>query len=519
MKTKLLFVILVLAGSSFQHLFGSDSIAAGNVSGHWLHANSPYKIYGNITVPFDSTLQIDSGVVVVFQGHYQMEIQGCILATGTSSSPVTFTAATTWWGIRFIGIPPTQDSSLLIHCRLEKGFANGTYTYANGGALYIYYTSKLRISYCTIAGNTAHNYGGAIYLDHCAPVISENSITGNNAESYYGGGIYCNFAAPRITGNTLSNNGGSIECQNSSPFIFGNIISYNSMGGIGCKSSSPSIVNNTIAYNSRGVHCNLSAPYITGNDFHHNSANYGAGIRCEFTSNPHITNNTFAYNTASVYGGAMQCDQSSSPVIKNTIFWGNTASSGGDQVSLDVSSHPAFYNCDMQGGSAMIYYFEAPNTFTGTYVDNINADPGFTDPTYSDYSLKPGSPCIDKGTLDTTGLKLPAADKRGGQRVCNGRVDIGADEECTVTGIRECSAGGSGVFIYPNPASDQVTVELAETQLSCRVTIFNATGREILKRELTGQKNVLNISGLPAGVYFLQLTSESETRVSRLFKY
>ncbi|MBS3742479.1 MAG: T9SS type A sorting domain-containing protein [Candidatus Cloacimonetes bacterium] len=42
--------------------------------------------------------------------------------------------------------------------------------------------------------------------------------------------------------------------------------------------------------------------------------------------------------------------------------------------------------------------------------------------------MSEGSPCIDAGTPDTTGLNLPATDLAGNPRIYNGRVDIGAYE-------------------------------------------------------------------------------------------
>ncbi len=44
------------------------------------------------------------------------------------------------------------------------------------------------------------------------------------------------------------------------------------------------------------------------------------------------------------------------------------------------------------------------------------------------YELSPGSPCIDAGTADTTGLFLPATDLAGNPRVYGRRIDIGAYE-------------------------------------------------------------------------------------------
>ena len=63
---------------------------------------------------------------------------------------------------------------------------------------------------------------------------------------------------------------------------------------------------------------------------------------------------------------------------------------------------------------------------------NLSTDPFFVDctdnPLVHDLSLLPGSPAIDMGTIDTTGLHLPETDLAGNLRVWNDRIDIGAYE-------------------------------------------------------------------------------------------
>ena len=51
-------------------------IPAGDVSGTWTKANSPYNINGEITIPNDSTLTIEPGVEVVFTGTLQIQCKG-----------------------------------------------------------------------------------------------------------------------------------------------------------------------------------------------------------------------------------------------------------------------------------------------------------------------------------------------------------------------------------------------------------------------------------------------------------
>ena len=81
--------ILVLMILCSLHLKSQTSIAAGNVSGNWTLVGSPYLIQGHIIIPTDSTLFIQPGVVVAFQGHYKFNILGNIQAIGTPVDSIT----------------------------------------------------------------------------------------------------------------------------------------------------------------------------------------------------------------------------------------------------------------------------------------------------------------------------------------------------------------------------------------------------------------------------------------------
>jgi len=84
-----LILILLLSTTNF----GADStiVEGGNVSGLWTAGDSPYLIFGNITIPVDSTLIIEPGVTVEFQGHYALEVQGRLLAVGTENDTINIT--------------------------------------------------------------------------------------------------------------------------------------------------------------------------------------------------------------------------------------------------------------------------------------------------------------------------------------------------------------------------------------------------------------------------------------------
>lgn len=136
------------------------------------------------------------------------------------------------------------------------------------------------------------------------PWIKENEIRQCN-----GYGIFCNgFGADAwIIGNKISgNSGGGIRCQNSSPTISNNYITYNQhygiyvAGAIGTPAE-PTIDDNVIAYTTnaashgQGISVNFYAePRIIANDIYLNNV----GIEIDPPSQPSIIGNNINYNHA-----------------------------------------------------------------------------------------------------------------------------------------------------------------------------------------------------------------------------
>jgi len=482
---KIFFLAIVIFSLIALTTIAQTNVTGGTVSGTWTLAHSPYNIQGSIQIPNDSTLTIEPGVIVNFQGAYKLNVQGRLLAIGTATDTIIFKSSDTnncWRGIRFNSTPFANDSTEIIFCKFQYSKASGSSPDDCGGALYFYNFSKAIICNCCILNCSANRYGGGICCISCSPTVS-NNIFLNNSANFAGGGIYCdnsspiiynnlfsknsvypywggggiycnNYSNPSITHNTIlnnmGNNGGGIYCNYSSPNISNNTISNNtawywgSGGGICCDNSSPTIINNIISNNTvngfggGGIYCsNQSNLIISNNIISNNTASSVGGGICCINCSPTISNNTISNNYSTNNGGALYCDQGSVPIFRNCILWGNTANTSGAQVFLnDEASDPNFYYCDVQGGMAA---FELNgNIYSGAYQNNLNSDPKFVSPsagsgiTYNglaaNWSLQIASPCIDAGTTDTTGSNLPIVDLASNPRVTVCRIDMGAYE-------------------------------------------------------------------------------------------
>ena len=82
--------------------------------------------------------------------------------------------------------------------------------------------------------------------------------------------------------------------------------------------------------------------------------------------------------------------------------------------------------------------------------------------------------------------------------------------------LREDNSIGFGehneitISLYPNPATDVVSVELVDfsTGSSVQLTVTDMMGREILKLELFNKRETIDVSGWPSGIYVVKGTDE-----------
>jgi len=214
-------------------------IPGGSVSGTWTASGSPYLIEGEIVINNRQTLTIESGVEVIFQGHYKLIVNGWLQAIGAESDSILFTAADTtvgWHGIRFI---EAADTSHLSYCIIQYGRVTGIWQDGYGGAIYMF-ISNPKIDHSTISRNTAE-LGGGIYFDMSNPTFDHCLIVENSATS--GGGMYANdyygwVEDLTITNCTISRNsaiqdGGAIYCTFVDDFEMTNTIIEGNAGNTG----------------------------------------------------------------------------------------------------------------------------------------------------------------------------------------------------------------------------------------------------------------------------------------------
>ncbi len=234
-----------------------------------------------------------------------------------------------------------------------------------------------------------------------------------------------------------------------------------------------------------------------------------------------MLNCTFADNGAA-YGAGISVGAGAEAYLTDCIFWGNA----NDQIAL--------VDYDGNGGTAYVDYCDIQYGIDSIQVDplsmlnwgdhNIIGDPMFLGNGDDPYTLADGSPCIDTGIPDTSGMDLPPFDLIGNIRIWDGGagttiIDMGAYEfgAPVWVGIENILpsmiADEISMSVYPNPCREELNIqfELTDTQ-NIHAGIYTITGRRVIQLvDQTippGSHSIKrSIQDLSPGIYFIQIRS------------
>jgi len=395
MKKTILFLAFLLPA-----LLCSTVIPAGDVSGVWNLAGSPYYVDGEITIQSDTELEIEPGVDVIFNDHYKFLIYGRIVAIGTETDSIKFMPLSEtlgWHGLRFYdGNLSSLSANEISYCQFKRGYALGNGDDPNGGAIFCSNTSNLIIDNSYFYLNYSQWDGGAIYVSAGSDVqINDCSFLEN--DGFYGGAIISYASAPVLSNCTFKLN---------TAVVFGAGISF-------WNGSNLELYNCTFLDNSSGACAGIygvSSSLIMANILFVNNTNAsGSGAACGLVScTTEATNVTAVDNFSPLSGGAFWVNGGDLSLY-NSILWNNLPE---DIYIINAGTVNAFNSCISDGT-------------VGTAV--ISDDPQFINYAEQNLRLEDNSPCIDTGDETLVSFPLPDFDLDGNDRIVDG------DENGTAT--------------------------------------------------------------------------------------
>ena len=207
----------------------SESVVSGTITDSvWTAQNSPYHVVAPCTLAIYDTLQIESGVDIIFNADVPFLVRGAVYSNGTEDENVCFYGrnAQQWGGIHISG----GDSSHFSHTVITGAHATGvTREDSCGGGLYVTgIHTQLVMDHCTVKDNIADYAGGGFYIYGAAVTLSNCIVAGNSAGGNGGGIRNTDSASLTMTGCTIADNsaasGAAIHCDESATATLQNCI-------------------------------------------------------------------------------------------------------------------------------------------------------------------------------------------------------------------------------------------------------------------------------------------------------
>ena len=488
-------------------------------------------VVDDVVVPKDKSLTIAKGTNVIFKDYFSITINGSFKALGSEVDSIYVTSRDTTgffkWGKGIGGwnglvLQNVSDTIILDYCHFSFGKATNAQHSGYGGALRIYDTDKVIISNSTFYHNLTTLKGGALYAEN-----SNLNIFNCEVDSNFGfneEGVYMHGAGFQF-------NNCKVKMEN---MYFHDNYCANCYGGGANFDSCYVYVNNAVfednyAVNAAGMgvqRCNDYEVSISNSLFNNNIAYHYGGAMAIAASSPTINNVTMTNNfTITAGGGAMQFYSEANPIFKNCIIWDNdwyeehNSISDGSQIFIwGYDCKPQFYNSIIQGGFKEIHGYE--NIAVYDTVSMLDSDPLFLDAKNRDFQLSDGSPAINSGTIDTTGLLISLTDLAGNKRVIGNRIDMGCYES-DATSLKEFNTDIKNINIYPNPINSDSKCEFILTDKSdVNVKIYNQNASLIFVknyREMQYGNNIISLEDFIKStqknnsIYFLIIETQHET--------
>jgi len=387
-----------------------------------------------------------------------------------------------------------------------------------------------------------HGLGGGLYFENSNSLIRDLVISSNHA--HVGGGICCKNSNITIEKTSIFNN------VTDNPFPRGG----GRGAGIAIIESEIVIINSTIdsnnAYgNSRGggIDSEVSITKLINVSLNNNySQAAGDGIWCYGGEmdlfNVLLENHNQAFEAryaTVVFNNGLLINNDigiflghqATILVQNSIMWNN--------YSFEIRVRPNFYgnditvlHSDIDGGQSNI---SLSNGGTLNWLEgNINEDPQFEGFGDHPFQLSAGSPCIDAGTPDTTGLNLPQLDIIGNKRIWDGDnngsaiIDMGVYEFGSIpVGLKDPIVQSPSLDIqsYPNPFISATVITFTIYQNSqTMLNVYDLNGQ--LVSELVNEiypigkyEVVYRETSLPPGIYFCVLKTSEGIQTTKMIKF
>ncbi|MAX70856.1 MAG: hypothetical protein CMC76_07095 [Flavobacteriaceae bacterium] len=512
MKTKLLFVMLLITSMSFSQIYVNASATGNNDGSSWANAytditsalenaadNSEFWIKGGTYIPTTSGggnqntgITITARGIKIYGGFAGTETQLNERVFGTNETIITgdvngndggaipgftFGASTTTDNFgRLMRIDNFSATDMTI---IDGITFTRAYSQIGAGAIRLAQTNNefpnVSFNNCKFTNNLQQN-GGGIYLNY-----SSNLTTQNTA----GLGIYINQC---VFENNVAKLGGGIYISNNDD-------------------SFSSFVNASISITNTLFNHNIVKDNVFDTQGQFASAMRIIQADSQSTFSTTISNCTFVKNReeATLYQSsdrfvvvleALPTASAHTVNLANNIFWGNESSNGVVANSVGDSGIPSTLNL-LNNTSEDNFSNISASQQTAT----LNTSPDFTNFSSNDFTLQSTSSAINSG--DNT-FSVGSVDLQNNPRIVNTTIDRGAFEFDNALSTVDFKVIDK-TTVYPNPAKNVLHLKTNEEVES--INVYSILGTLVKKIK---QTKMVDVSGLNKGTYLLKVNFKSK---------
>ena len=402
---------------------GAPVLPAGSLTEDtvWTPAGGPYRIAGNLTVPFGITLTIQPGTTVFFDANTKIIIAGRLIAEGTPYETIRFThtpsSGGNWLGLQFTD---TVRDNRLSYAVLEFGRTDdGMVGLTN---------SNLVVDHSTFANTDRRR----IRSEHSSLIVRNSTFTNifNLGQAPTGDNV-----CEHIWGSAPAAAGGVFLIENNT---FGTITGHNDsidVDGNGAGGPVIQILNNVFLGGGDDAMDLEGNAYIEGNTFTHfrkDQWNTGVGNANVLSAgDAHLVGHDYVFVRNLVYDvdHLVQVKQNAFLTMVNNTVANATFSAVYflRPGSTTDYGRGAYLDGDVFTGAATILASIGPSTtvtvnrsiIPAAYLSygtgNIAEDARLVNPAGGDFHFRPGSPAVGTGPLGLDmGALVPAGARISG---------------------------------------------------------------------------------------------------------
>ncbi len=256
---------------------------------------------------------------------------------------------------------------------------------------------------------------------------------------------------------------------------------------------------------------NLSWTLADGNYTFTINDSYGDGICCSYGNGSYtLVGDGSSFATNGAFGSSETvtfCVVGAAPACPNTnISLALTTDRYGSETSWSVTNAAGTTVESGNGYGNNNNYNILLNLPAGDYTFTINDS-------YGD------GICCSYGngsyTLNANGQQLTTGGNFGSSESFD--FCAGGSNRVAARTTAEVAMTTEQVHLYPNPAGNTINVDLSETEETFTGRIVDATGRNVWVGELEAGANAVNISTLPAGLYYMAVVNADGAVTTKKF--